>query len=29
MIKSIIIDDELHCVETLKLLLHEYCPALR
>jgi len=28
MIKSIIIDDELHCVETLKLLLHEYCPGI-
>jgi two-component system LytT family response regulator len=26
MIKSIIIDDELHCLETLSLLLNEYCP---
>ncbi len=26
MIRSIIIDDELHCIETLSLLLNEYCP---
>jgi two-component system LytT family response regulator len=26
MIKGIIIDDELHCIETLSLLLKEYCP---
>lgn len=29
MIKSIIIDDELHCVETLNLLLTEYCPGVQ
>lgn len=29
MIKSIIIDDELHCVETLSLLLNEYCHDVR
>jgi two-component system LytT family response regulator len=26
MIKAILIDDEVHCVETLSLLLSEYCP---
>jgi len=26
MIRSIIIDDELHCLESLSLLLDEYCP---
>jgi len=26
MIKGIIIDDEVHCIETLSLLLREYCP---
>src|SRR5258706_6718458 len=26
MIKSIVIDDEVHCIETLSLLLKEYCP---
>jgi two-component system LytT family response regulator len=26
MVKSIIIDDEVHCVETLSLLLKEFCP---
>lgn len=26
MIRSIIIDDELHCVETLGMLLNSYCP---
>lgn len=26
MLRSIIIDDELHCIETLRLLLTEYCP---
>lgn len=26
MIKAIIIDDELHCIETLSILLKEYCP---
>ena len=26
MIKAIIIDDEVHCLETLSLLLKEFCP---
>lgn len=26
MIKAIIIDDEIHCLETLSILLQEYCP---
>ncbi|MFT3933980.1 MAG: LytTR family DNA-binding domain-containing protein [Chitinophagaceae bacterium] len=26
MIKTILIDDELHCLETLSLLLNEFCP---
>src|SRR5258707_10749682 len=26
MLKSIIIDDEIHCIETLIVLLKEYCP---
>lgn len=26
MIKAILIDDELHCIETLTILLKEYCP---
>ncbi len=26
MIKAIIIDDEVHCLETLSLLLSEFCP---
>jgi two-component system LytT family response regulator len=26
MIKAILIDDEVHCVETLSLLISEYCP---
>ena len=26
MIKAILIDDELHCLETLSILLKEYCP---
>lgn len=26
MIKAIIIDDEIHCLETLSLLLNEFCP---
>jgi len=29
MIKSIIIDDEAHCVETLMVLLKEYCPDVK
>jgi class 3 adenylate cyclase len=26
MIKAIIIDDEVHCIDTLSILLHDYCP---
>jgi two-component system LytT family response regulator len=26
MIKAVLIDDEMHCVETLSILLKEYCP---
>ncbi len=26
MIKAIIIDDEMHCLKTLGMLLNEYCP---
>jgi len=26
MIKAIIIDDELHCLESLSLLIKDYCP---
>jgi two-component system, LytTR family, response regulator len=29
MIKAIIIDDEVHCLETLSLLLKEYCPQVQ
>ena len=29
MIKSIIIDDELHCLESLSLLLKDYCPEVQ
>src|SRR5258705_2580976 len=29
MIKAIIIDDEVHCLETLGLLLKEYCPQVQ
>jgi two-component system, LytTR family, response regulator len=29
MIKAIIIDDELHCLETLSLLLKEFCPQVQ
>jgi two-component system, LytTR family, response regulator len=29
MIKAIIIDDEIHCLETLSLLLSEYCPEVQ
>ena len=28
MINAIIIDDELHCIKTLHILLKEYCPAV-
>jgi len=26
MIKAIIIDDEIHCLQTLSILLNEFCP---
>lgn len=29
MIKAIVIDDEVHCLETLNLLLKEYCPQVQ
>jgi two-component system LytT family response regulator len=29
MIKAIIIDDELHCLQTLSLLLNQYCPEVQ
>ena len=29
MIKAIVIDDEMHCLETLSLLLNEYCPEVQ
>ena len=29
MIKAIIIDDEIHCIKTLGMLLKEYCPAVK
>ena len=29
MIKAIIIDDEVHCLETLSLLLKEFCPEVQ
>ena len=29
MIKAIIIDDEMHCLKTLNMLLNEYCPTVQ
>ena len=29
MIKAVIIDDEIHCLETLSLLLNEFCPEVQ
>lgn len=29
MLKAIVIDDELHCLETLAILLKEYCPGVQ
>ena len=26
MIKAILIDDEVHCLDTLNILLNDYCP---
>lgn len=28
MIKSILVDDEIHCLDTLNILLNEYCPEI-
>jgi two-component system LytT family response regulator len=28
MIKAILIDDEAHCIDTLSILIHEYCPEI-
>jgi two-component system, LytTR family, response regulator len=29
MIKAILIDDEVHCVDTLNMLLHDFCPEVQ
>src|SRR4030095_5112095 len=29
MIRAVIIDDEMHCIKTLSLLLKEYCPGVQ
>jgi two-component system, LytTR family, response regulator len=29
MIKAVLIDDEIHCLDTLSILLNEYCPQVR
>src|SRR5262249_8090709 len=29
MIKAILIDDEAHCLDTLKMLLNDYCPEVQ
>ena len=29
MIKAIIVDDEAHCLDTLSILLKEYCPEVQ
>ena len=29
MINAIIVDDEIHCLETLSILLDEYCPDVK
>ena len=29
MIKAIIIDDEAHCLDTLSMLLKDYCPEVQ
>ena len=29
MIKAIIIDDEVHCLDTLSILLTDYCPEVQ
>ena len=28
MIKSILVDDEIHCLNSLGILLNEYCPEI-
>ncbi len=29
MIKAILIDDEVHCLDTLNILLNDYCPGVQ
>ena len=29
MIKAILIDDEVHCLDTLNIILHDYCPEVQ
>ncbi len=29
MIKAILVDDEMHCLDTLSILLKEYCPEVQ
>ena len=29
MIKAILIDDEVHCLDTLSMLIHDYCPEVQ
>ena len=29
MIKAILIDDEVHCVDTLSILIHDFCPEVQ
>ena len=29
MIKAILIDDEVHCLDTLNILLSDYCPEVQ
>ena len=29
MIKAILIDDEVHCLDTLSMLLHDFCPEVQ
>jgi two-component system LytT family response regulator len=29
MIKAILVDDEVHCIDTLSIILHDYCPEVQ
>jgi two-component system LytT family response regulator len=29
MIKAILVDDEVHCLDTLNIILHDYCPEVQ